>query len=61
MIDFDLSSFPDRTEGMVRVVVSVKYLNESECEIRMSDAGFGEFFEPTGAEVIKKLNLEGYI
>jgi len=58
---FDLSSFPDRPHLATRVHVSVCYLNDAECEIRVTDRGFGNFFASSGAEVTKRLNLEGYI
>lgn len=60
-IIFDLSSFPDRPVKATRVQVTVKYLSEHECEIRVADAGFGAFFEASGAEVVKRIDLEGYI
>ncbi len=60
-IMFDLSSFPARPPMTTRVEVSVRYLNEAECEIRVTDKGFGGFFAGSGAEVTKRLNLEGYI
>lgn len=60
-IMFDLSSFPDRPPLTTRVEVSVRYLNDAECEIKVTDKGFGSFFAGSGACVTKRLNLEGYI
>ena len=61
VLDFDLSDFPDRERGTTRVLVRVHYINENECEISMKDLGFGAFYPPSGVEVIKRLDLGGYI
>ena len=60
-IDMDLSSFPKRPEKATRVQVSVKYINEFECDLEIKDKGFGDFFEGSGQKVTKRLNLEEYI
>lgn len=60
-VRFDLTAFPIRPPKTTRVRVSVKYINENECEICVRDIGFGEFFKGSGREVRKILNLEGYI
>ena len=60
-ISFDLSSFPQRPPKTTRVRVSVRYINEYECEICVRDMGFGTLFPASGAEVRKILDLEGYI
>ncbi len=61
IVDFDLSDFPDRPEKTTRVEVSVRYINDAECEIKLKDKGFGAFYAASGAEAVKILNLEGYI
>ena len=60
-LEFDLGAFPDRPVKATRVGVSVSYINDAECEIKVRDKGFGGFFEASGREVVKRLNLEGYI
>ena len=60
-ISFDLSSFPQRPPKTTRVRVSVRYINEYECEICVRDMGFGTLFPSSGAMVKKVLDLEGYI
>ncbi len=61
VLDFDLSDFPDRPKGTTRVSVSVEYLNSSQCEITVTDKGFGAFYPASGCMVKKRLDLEGYI
>lgn len=60
-ICFDLSSFPQRPPRTTRVRVSVRYINEYECEICVRDMGLGTLFPSSGAMVKKVLDLEGYI
>ena len=60
-VEFDLSQFPDRPPLTTRVEVAVRYLNDAECEISVTDKGFGEFYPASGETVTKRLNLEGYI
>lgn len=60
-VDFDLSSFPERPNKTTRVEIAVHYLNDCECEITVTDKGFGEFFKGSGEKVVKRLNMEGYV
>lgn len=60
-VRLDLSDFPDRKDKATRVEVSVKYRNDSQCDLTVTDKGFGEFYEATGKSVSKLLDLEGYI
>ncbi|MBR3004917.1 MAG: hypothetical protein IKH67_07630 [Lachnospiraceae bacterium] len=57
---FDLSGFPERPPKTTRVGISVRYINDSECEITVRDKGFGAFWPASGEAVTKRLNLEGY-
>ena len=61
VVSFNLTSFPMRPPKTTRVRVSAKYINEYECEICVSDLGFGEIFPSSGRKVRKILDLEGYI
>lgn len=60
-IGFDLSIFPERPPKTTRCRVSARYINENECEICITDLGFGAFYPASGRQVRKILNLEGYI
>ncbi len=60
-IVFDLSEFPQREEKATRVEIKIEYKNQDECEISVSDKGFGEIHESSGLCVSKKFNLEEYI
>ena len=60
-VDFDLSHFPQRPNKTTRVEISIHYLNDCECEISVTDKGFGAFFEASGEKVVKRLNMEGYV
>ena len=61
LISFELSSFPDRPPRTTRVRVDAKYISEHECEICITDLGFGDFYKASGKEVRKILELGGYI
>ena len=60
-VEMDLSSFPRRPAKATRIQVDIGYRNEYECEITVTDKGFGDFFPDRGTEVTRTLNLEGYI
>ena len=60
-VDFDLSSFPERPNKTTRVEIAIHYFNDCECEISVTDKGFGEFFKGSGEKVVKRLNMEGYV
>ena len=60
-VDFDLSAFPQRPNKTTRVEIDIRYLNDCECEISITDKGFGEFFKGSGEKVVKRLNMEGYV
>ena len=60
-VDFDLSSFPERPNKTTRVEITIHYFNDCECEISVTDKGFGEFFKGSGEKVVKRLNMEGYV
>ena len=60
-VDFDLGSFPERPNKTTRVEIAIHYLNDCECEISVTDKGFGEFFKGSGEKVVKRLNMEGYV
>lgn len=57
-IDFDLEEFPGRPNKATRIEVLVRYNNKKQCEIRVKDKGFGEFFESSGKEMSKIIDLE---
>ena len=60
-VELDLSSFPVRPPKATRIQIDIKYLNEYECEITVTDKGFGEFFPDRGSTVTRTIDLEGYI
>ncbi|MBR5931587.1 MAG: hypothetical protein IKZ95_06115 [Lachnospiraceae bacterium] len=60
-VDFDLSEFPQRPNKTTRVEIDIRYLNDCECEIAITDKGFGDFFPGSGTKVVKRLNMEGYV
>ncbi len=60
-VEMDLGSFPARPSKTTRVQINISYRNEYECEITITDKGFGELYADGGAVVSKTLNLEGYI
>ena len=60
-VKIDISEFPARKDKATRVEVEVRYVNDSQCDLIIRDKGFGGFFEGSGKEVSRRLDLEGYI
>lgn len=60
-ITVDVSDIPERADKTTRVEVSVRYVNDAECDLQITDMGFGGFFESSGKVVSRRLNLEEYI
>ena len=60
-VELDLSSFPARPSKATRIQIDIHYVNEYECEITVTDKGFGDFFPDRGTVVTRNINLEGYI
>lgn len=60
-VEIDISSFPVRPVKTTRIQLRIAYRNEYECEITVTDKGFGEIFADGGSEISKRLDLEGYI
>lgn len=60
-VQMSLEGFPVRPDKTTRVRIAFAYRNEYECEITITDLGFGEFYPSSGTQVTKSLDLEGYI
>ena len=60
-IVFDLTGIEQRPVKASRIRISVIYINERECEITVTDMGFGEFFPSSDIRITKRLDLEGQI
>ncbi len=44
-----LTDLPERAGGVTRLKVEVQYANPTECEVKVTDLGFGEMWP--GAEI----------
>ena len=60
-VDFEFEDFPKRPNKATRIEIGIKFLSDSECEISVTDKGFGEFFESSGKSIKKRLDLRGYV
>lgn len=60
-VEMDLAGFPKRPSKATRIRIWIRYSGEYECEITVQDKGFGDFFPDAGAQVSRRINLEGYI
>ena len=60
-ITIDLSDFPERPVKATRVCIDIRYTSEYQCEITVTDRGFGEFFPSEGRSHTQYIDLEGYI
>lgn len=47
-ISMALPGFPDRPNRTTRLGIDLRYISPSECEINVSDLGFGELFPSSG-------------
>lgn len=54
----DLREFPEREPNTTRIQVDFKYVDENRFEIRISDLGFGEFFESSGMVVTREITIQ---
>ena len=61
VIEFDLGDFPKRPNKTTRIRIALNFINDSECELSVSDRGFGEMFPPSDMEVKKRISLERII
>ena len=61
VIEFDLCDFPKRPNKTTRIRIALNFINDSECELSVSDRGFGEMFPPSDMEVKKRISLERII
>ena len=57
-VEIVLSSIPERPVKTTRVEIEIKYKNEMECVITVTDKGFGDFFPGSGCVVTRYVNLE---
>ena len=60
-INIDLTDFPERPDKTTRVGVDIRYTSEYQCEITVTDKGFGEFYPSEGKSVTQYIDLEEYI
>ncbi|MBQ9032922.1 MAG: hypothetical protein IJ106_15960 [Parasporobacterium sp.] len=60
-LGMDLSTFPERPPKTTRIQIEIRYSSEYECEILITDKGFGDFYPDRGTVVSRKFSLEGYI
>lgn len=54
----DLREFPKREPNTTRIQVDFKYVDENRFEIKISDLGFGEFFESSGMVVMREITVQ---
>ena len=54
----DLREFPEREPNTTRIQVDFKYIDENRFEIKISDLGFGEFFESSGMVVSREITIQ---
>jgi uncharacterized protein (DUF2147 family) len=55
----DLKDFPKREPNTTRILVEFKYTEENKFRIKITDLGFGEFFESSGMVVEKEVTING--
>ncbi|MFR4318149.1 MAG: DUF5716 family protein [Eubacterium sp.] len=53
----DLRDFPEREPNTTRIEVKFRYITENKIEVKITDLGFGEFFESSGMSVKKEVVL----
>ncbi len=47
-----------RPNKTTRVKISLAYVDDINCVVKVEDMGFGEFFKPSGFSVVKEINIE---
>ena len=61
VIPLNVAEFADRPSKTRRVSIEVKYTNDTECTVKVSDLGFGDFYAPQSKPKIVNINVEEYI
>ncbi len=59
--EIDLSGIPSRPRKATRLEVALQYFSENECEITVTDKGFGELFPSEGFSVTERIDLSQYV
>ncbi len=56
-ISIVLPTFPGRPNKATRVRIALAYTDDTNMVIRVDDMGFGEFFKPSGVNLVKNINV----
>ena len=60
VLRMDLKGLPKRPNKTTRVRVSLRFKNESSCEVLVTDMGFGDFFPSSGLVFKETVDLEEF-
>lgn len=53
----EIPDFADRPNKATRVRISLAYVDDLNCIVKVEDMGFGEFYKPTDTVIIKEINV----
>jgi len=54
----DIPSFPERPNKTTKVRISLAYVDDVNCIVKIEDMGFGEFFKASEMSIVKEINIE---
>jgi len=60
-VEIVLSGFPQRPVKTTRVEIDIRYRNDMECVVNVTDKGFGDFFRGAKTVVTRTISMADYI